>query len=1052
MIFKDRIEASAGSIGDDELLQQYVDESVRLVIGELPEDVLLPLATDYTDPDGTTGVDLTGVRIIKAHKAGYPARRVEASLLDRLTNETNGYPVFYVSGNTGHVLPDGGIITGIEYFSALISASTVSGVPPQVVDLVINRASQLCVDYLMAKARADTVTDITLPSPPSAVASPSISYSAASAVAPTAVTIANLPTAPVYTAPTLGSKPSVPTVSTLDLTKKVDGTTTLAPPSPPSSPSISYSDAVAASVSSTSIASLPSAPTYTAPSFGGSFTLPTLPTLDLSTEDDGSTLLAPPTAPSAPSFSYTSASSSAVSATTIAALGTAPAYTKPTFGGSLSVPTLPSLDLTKEVDGVTSLDPPTAPAQPSIAFTDASIGTFSASGQIGTLPALASMSEASFGGSIGSITTAIPSAIDLTKDFNNTTALAVPTAPAIPALTSGTLTASTLGDLGTAPAMTAATADLDFTEYATFEGLEDPEMMSSILNKLATELNEYRAERDDAHHDYMADAEAYRGTVQGALAQLTADVQSNIATLNAADQMALQDYVQELNRYDKALGQYQATVRTRIENFNLEMSRATSGLVSAQQLFVSEYQISARQKETSHQGIIQDHIKEADRIIQQASLDQDRLALMFKSETDVNIQNEIQTAQALVQDYQADLGRYQAQLSTFSAEMARVKEEWEINYKKAVEPWQIEQSTQLQLYSQDIQNELNEFNKELSAYQQDANQKVEQARITLQKSLNDAKSSTDVDVQNKARALEAEITEYDKSLSRFQAQVSTYSSEIERQIQTYSLAYQKAMDPYEKKLSLELQKYNVDLKSSGDAYSGAIQDHMREADRILQQAQITAQEASNTAQLSTEASIRNEAETAATALQNYSGQLSLYSAKVELYNLELQAVLQHYTTTLDRSIQLFGAESEVDISRFRSQVESASQDFQEDLAVYQATIERSRFAAEIARQEAQQTASQSTEVAVVNAARSMEALVAQYQATLQKHSEDLKLYSEQSQVALNNAKVSSDVISNKLRMLNFDRSRLMEAYLKIRNAYIRFAWPRRSVTIQQPVI
>jgi hypothetical protein len=256
MTFSDRIETIVGSYPYGTRLEQILDEAARLLIAELPEAMLMSFASEEAD-NGTTGVDVTNKRIVKAHKNGYPARLIDETLRSRLTNTAEPTPVYYVLNNTAYVKPEGGTITTISFPDLKRTDSTVSGWPTMLVDLLIERAALLVFDLLMVDVREGYGTSVALPAIPTAPATPSFSTADAIEVAPSATSVSALPTAPVYTEPSLDTANTPPTVGALAITATA--------PTAPVAPSISYidADATAATVAATTVSDLGAAPAYT---------------------------------------------------------------------------------------------------------------------------------------------------------------------------------------------------------------------------------------------------------------------------------------------------------------------------------------------------------------------------------------------------------------------------------------------------------------------------------------------------------------------------------------------------------------------------------------------------------------------------------------------------------------------------------------------------------------------------------------------------------------------------------------------------------------------
>lgn len=84
---------------------------------------------------------------------------------------------------------------------------------------------------------------------------------------------------------------------------------------------------------------------------------------------------------------------------------------------------------------------------------------------------------------------------------------------------------------------------------------------------------------------------------------------------------------------------------------------------------------------------------------------------------------------------------------------------------------------QMEEQVQQMQDELAETNAEVEDYRAEVERIMSQAQLDAQEAAQEAQSASEVDVQNKARALEASISEYAQELSRYQAQLQEYQAE-----------------------------------------------------------------------------------------------------------------------------------------------------------------------------------------------------------------------------------------------------------------------------------
>ena len=168
MTIYDRILNTVGDYKNPPFAQVLLDESVRNTFGELPEEVLLPMASAETD-DGT-GVDVANKKIISAHKEGYPASRLRFDLVDRFTTTDPGEcdPAYYVdpTTNKAYVVPEGGTLMTLSFPVIDLEESAPTDVPSMLIDLIVSRASVKLIDNIMAKIRNDLSVITTFPAAP----------------------------------------------------------------------------------------------------------------------------------------------------------------------------------------------------------------------------------------------------------------------------------------------------------------------------------------------------------------------------------------------------------------------------------------------------------------------------------------------------------------------------------------------------------------------------------------------------------------------------------------------------------------------------------------------------------------------------------------------------------------------------------------------------------------------------------------------------------------------------------------------------------------------
>jgi len=162
----------------------------------------------------------------------------------------------------------------------------------------------------------------------------------------------------------------------------------------------------------------------------------------------------------------------------------------------------------------------------------------------------------------------------------------------------------------------------------------------------------------------------------------------------------------------------------------------------------------------------------------------------LKADKELKLSNSAAEANAVLQEqmneYNGYVQRYAQQLELYKADIQRGLEvgRFEIEKIKA-------EVATLQV------DAIKDLEADISGYVQDAQKKIEQARITLQEALTNAKNSTDVAVQNERATLEAAIADYDEELKLYSAQLNKYQADIQERAQKYASNINKAKLEYD---------------------------------------------------------------------------------------------------------------------------------------------------------------------------------------------------------------------------------------------------------------
>lgn len=498
-------------------------------------------------------------------------------------------------------------------------------------------------------------------------------------------------------------------------------------PTPPAAPTISYTDAVAVAPAAVSIGALPTGPAYQSQSITPA-SAPTVSDVDLTRRVDGLTALTPPTAPAAPSIAYTDATAASISQTTISALPAPPSFTKPTFGGSLALPVIPTLDVTVKADGVT--------------------------------------------------------------------ALTIPTAPIAPSITSAGIADVSIDALPTAPSYTKVSATIDRTDLDAMFGELDPEMMAQTISEVGTQISETQIKVQEEVNEFNKDVEAYRAAIQRSIEQARLTLEERRAEMDATDRLALEEYAQGLARHDRLVSTYAADLGAVIQKWQSDFQRIFQAWAQEQSLHMDEFRAQIDAEASAFSGAMQDHLKEADRVLAQAQLDQQRLSRVAEISTDVSVQNEAKTLEAAVADYSQELAKYRDQFAVFAGDANLVLQKYTAQLDPKVRIFEVERRTDVEHLVAKVSDARGALEAETAEYNASVQRLIEQARITAQEAGQTAENATNVAVQNKARTLEAAISDYAQELTLFQAKVALHSAEVEAalgQINAENIARQRKL-------------------------------------------------------------------------------------------------------------------------------------------------------------------------------------------------------------------------------------------------------------------
>ena len=182
-----------------------------------------------------------------------------------------------------------------------------------------------------------------------------------------------------------------------------------------------------------------------------------------------------------------------------------------------------------------------------------------------------------------------------------------------------------------------------------------------------------------------------------------------------------------------------------------------------------------------------------------------------------------------LQKYSNELQSYQAEVNKEIQEYTRKLDKYKTEMNQIFQAWSKSEADSLQQYSLDMTNELNEYNKENARYQaniqaelakhnSDLQKVLNQARIDADDAKQEAAQTTDVDkfnkqqdqvlaLQNKAKTMDAIMSNNDDLVAKFNAELNKYSTDINKEVQQYQNNIQQKVQEVESSIKIQSSYY-----------------------------------------------------------------------------------------------------------------------------------------------------------------------------------------------------------------------------------------------------
>ena len=325
-------------------------------------------------------------------------------------------------------------------------------------------------------------------------------------------------------------------------------------------------------------------------------------------------------------------------------------------------------------------------------------------------------------------------------------------------------------------------------------------------------------------------------------------------------------------------------------------------------------------------------LNEVDTIIQDLASSSITLPILSVSYADFNTamtNGDIELAQSYLSQIQTELSEYQAESQTaineFTALNAR-RYDSSINHavnkvdaylKRLQDIASRADSVSLQNEAKQLEKQvstyrlsLDRYTQDLNKYQADVQKLVQATQIELEQLRANAQLETDVNVQNEARSLEAQISEYQAALSLYQSELNEHQIEVQKAVSQAQLTQERLIETAQRtdnisiqdearQLEKEVAEYRADL----DLYGQDLNKYQLDIQKLVQATQIQLEQLRANAQFETDVSIQNEARALEAQISEYQSSLSLYQAELTEHQVEVQKAISQAQLTQERLVE-----------------------------------------------------------------------------------------------------------------------------------------------------
>ena len=221
-----------------------------------------------------------------------------------------------------------------------------------------------------------------------------------------------------------------------------------------------------------------------------------------------------------------------------------------------------------------------------------------------------------------------------------------------------------------------------------------------------------------------------------------------------------------------------------------------------------------------------------------------------------------------------------------------------------------EDSEMLSARVSEINSKISEFSARIQESQAVFNKENTEYQAELQKSIENAKLSSQDDAQQ---------------IQKYNAEINDFQASVNKEIQEYRQNLEKELELWTRKRTTDLQKYQSDIQNNLNTFNEENAEYQAELQVSIQNAQLSSQD---DVQL----------------LQKYSNDITVYQNNV---NKEIQ----QFSQNTEKDIQLFTIKRNTELQKFQNDIQNELNEFNKENVAYQALLQKAIEDARLASQD-----------------------------------------------------------------------------------------------------